>query len=386
MDILLKYRPSSLNEFVGNKLQIQKLKTAHMQKKHVLLLGPPGCGKTLLIDLFCSEKNANVLDVHKDNICQITPFLNNKTIQSFFDDKSKIIVFDNIDVLITNDKLTCSFLTGITKQTECFVVCSCNSNEEKKLTDLKKNFEVIKLDFPSSSNTFAYIIQILDKENIEYDPEDVLELCKKYKGNIRETFNQLLHGSRNEQCSSFKNLNSIETVSKLLSCNIDTVDIKYIINTDANVTSCMVFENVPEEIHYNRSPKDMKLSISLYREIADRYLESTILEDYMCKNHEWSMWDMVYTIRFYGTNLVLNKNLRIEVPKEHTIRCSQLLSKTSHKQIMNKKIRSFSEGISMDNKLLLANIVTKKSNEKEWKKRLNKEQCNFINTYAKYFL
>ena len=148
----------------------------------------------------------------------------------------------------------------------------------------------------------------------------------------------------------------------------------------------MFFENVPEEIHFNRYPKDISLATNLYRNILDKYLESTILEDYMCINHEWFLWDSVYGLRFGGANSLLHNAPRVHTPKEYPIRFSQLLSKTSHKQIMNKKLRSFSEGISLENKLLLANCVVKKCNDKDWKKELNKEECNFISTYTKYFL
>lgn len=389
MDILEKHRPKSLNDFVGNKLQIPKLRKTIKAKKNIIILGAHGSGKTLVIDLLCAECNVNVLEVHKDNISQIEHFVSHKTIESFFDTRSKMLVLDNVDVLISTDKLSCSYLTEISKNGNCLVVCSCSNTEEKKVADLKKHMEVIKLEFPSVSNTFSYIMKILDAEKIEYNPESLLEICKKQSGNIRETMYQFYHGSSNNKSSVFKNLTSTDTVPKFMTCDFDMIDIKYLISDNANVVSCMVFENVPEEIHYNRSsnPKDIKQSLVAYRSIVNCYLDSTILEDYMCKNHEWTLWDAVYTLRFNSIYVTLKGMSRTDNPKENTVRFSQLLSKTSHKQILHKKIKSFSEGLSIENKLLLANTVVAQDNSKpDWKQRLNKEECNFVNTYTKYFL
>lgn len=375
---------SSFRQFIGNHAQITKLKEFVKKKEtqNIIILGAPGTGKTTVVNLLSKELNSNTLFVNKDNFDCLYAFINNNTITSFFDKRQKLIIFDDIDVTMQTDKVTCAQLMKIIKSSPYPVILTCNINNEKKILDLKKNLSVIKLQTPIPKDTFSYLVGILNKANIEYDIERLLTITKTQQGNVRESFLQCLHG-QNEEISEYRNVNVFETIRKLLVEPLSSSDTSYLTNEDANVLSCMYYENIPEEIYFNRT-KVMMEAIDAYAYITSVFIDSTILEDYMFRNFEWNLWDLVYYIRFMSTNMKLNEFQR-KFEKDTQIKFSQILSKISHRNIMNKRIKESCTNINAENRLLLFDLVHHQTNEQQKKNICNSDEMNFLNTYSKYF-
>ena len=98
-DLLIKYRPTNLKDFVGNRVLIKTLvEKVRNFPFHILLIGPSGGGKTLLVDLVFGEfeKEYDVLKINGDETEDMKTlkklldnFVNNRTIDSFFSKKKK---------------------------------------------------------------------------------------------------------------------------------------------------------------------------------------------------------------------------------------------------------------------------------------------------------
>jgi hypothetical protein len=384
MDILLKHPLKQLTDFIGNRHQITKLKAALQLNGGVLLLGVPGSGKTTIAEL--SFANYNTLVVTKENIASIHAFITDKTITSFFDKRKKAILFDDIDILICNDKTPVSFFIKIAQDVKNRIPCifTCNLNDEKKILDLKKHVEAIKINLPIPKECFTYLMRLLDRENVQYDIEHLLQTCHAMNGNVRESIAEVMHGRNDEQVTLYKNLNVFETVRRLLSQPLTMRDTFYLIDEEPNITSCMYYENIPEEIYNNRT-KDMSTALAAYSHIADTFIESTVFEDYMCKNHEWALWDLIFYMRFLGANNILMSLPRTENAKDVNVAFSQILSKVSHKNIMVKRLRNVAPSVSQETRILLADDQAAIP-EKRRKLILNADENILVNTYTKYFV
>ena len=381
MDILLKNPPKQLSDVIGNRQQISKLKAAIQLNGSVLLLGVPGSGKTVIAGLVLA--NYNTLVVTKENIASVATFVADKTITSFFDHRKKAIIFDDIDILIYNDKVPVSFFIKIVQEVRIPCIFTCNLNEEKKVLDLKKHAETIKICLPTPKECFAYLMKLLDRENVHYDVEQLLHACHSMNGNVRESIAEGVHGLNGGQVTSYKNLNVFETVRRLLTQPLTMRDTYYLIDEEPNIVSCMYYENIPEEMNTNRT-KDMSVALKAYSQIADTFIESTVFEDYMCKNHEWALWDLVFYMRFRGANHVLMSLPRTEHAKDVNVAFSQILSKISHRNIMGKRLRNVAPSVSQETRILLADEQAM-VDEKRRKQTLNADENILVNTYSKYF-
>ena len=299
----------------------------------------------------CKENDFNYIDVTKDTFSQMYAFIKSTTIESFFDKRSKCILLDNIDVLLQNDKVTINTLLDIVKKChdKVMVIFTCNSNDEKKIIDIKKNIETVRISYPSPKDAFVYIMNIFSSSDIDFDPTELLSICTKYNGSIREIIEQYVNNCKNEHVSLFKNCNIFEKVQHILKSKISNDDIIYLLDDEVNITTCMK------------------------------------LEEYMFKNYSWALWDIVYGSRLYSINNSLH-SINRNANKEYQLRMSQALSKTSHRQILHKKMESVYSGVSNINKLMIANIYTSINKEYEKKEKQTSEFLVMINTYRKYFI
>ena len=131
-----------LNDIVGNRAQINKMRDAFRLNNSIIILGVPGSGKTTVAHLLCTD--CNTLVVTKENIDSISAFIADKTITSFFDKRRKAIIFDDIDILIHNDKTSLSFFIRVAQDTKSKIPCifTCNQNDEKKICRKSYNIEM----------------------------------------------------------------------------------------------------------------------------------------------------------------------------------------------------------------------------------------------------
>ena len=401
-DILIKYKPKNLQEVVGNKIQIKRIKdilnNINYDKKIIGIVGPSACGKSIICDLIFKELDFNVLDISKKEQINskeltqlITNFVNNRTIDSFFKTIKKIIFIDNIDILLSIDKGIISSITNcleILKKNNIFIVLTCNINDEKKILDFKKEIEIIKVSYPSIKDTFVYILEIFEKEKYEIEGDKVLELVNQYRGNIREIILSLKDSNETHdevvKQNMFKDMNNFEIVKKLTGGNKYSIDdISSVLNDDTSMISFLLYENIADELYTNRDFKNTsilynKTFIKSYLSINDVYIQSCIIEDNMYKSRDWSNYNLMNIMRIMTILNILNNVEKKKTYKDIKYRFSQLLSKLSHKNIMNKKIRGINSNRFQIEELIC--IADKFDSSK-----VSVDEHNFINTYDKYF-
>ena len=389
MELLEKIKPKCLRDFIGSKIQIKKLEELLNDKsKHfIVLLGPDGSGKTTLMNLLLQPKNFNILDVNKDyNTSKemtntITTFCNSKTIESFFNKKRKCILVDGFESLINYDRYFLSTLMScfdtVTKADGLFVILS-NNSEEKRLVETKKNPEIVKISYPQQRDCFAYL---MNKE-LDVDDEVLFNLVKEHKASIRDIIMNL-HTDFIKDGMMYKDMNNFEIVKKMLQhgCTLDSVEQ---FKEDTSLVSFMFYENCPEHICLNMEGT-WEEKMQTYLAINNNMIMSCVFESYIYDTQNFGFYELINMMRLYGNSHNLsNLTKKPGTPKDYKMRFSQILSKVSHKNIMNKKIKnimSTNSNLSYHNLYIMSDAISKKC----LKYKGTTDESNFISTYDKYF-
>ena len=197
-----KYRPKSFDDVVGNVKQkaiiqkwVEKWKNGEPQPP-LLLIGPAGTGKTtiahIIADEFSEYIELNASDKRSHDLLMTTIGESANT-YSLFGNNRKLIIMDEVDGIHgTNDRGGTKALNKIIKESKQPIVMMANDFYSNKLTTIKKNAQVIKMDKIKSPSINKYLRDVvLKNEGIEVNKDVLMKLSKRSSGDLRSAVNTL---------------------------------------------------------------------------------------------------------------------------------------------------------------------------------------------------
>lgn len=231
-----KYRPTNMNDFVGNKLAIQPFirwllewDPANKKNKCALVSGVSGVGKTLFVELLLKKHDYNIVhlsideDRDKETMNQfIKPLLKTKRT---LNGQENVLVVSEIDCQ-SGDYGFISILMECIKETHIPIVCICDDRYDQKIKPVLNYCFDIKLGKPSYDEVYRLIYNVVTSESIKINKTSVDRLYEQANGDIRYILNTLQLGiKKGDTSKNIQSSNIFDTAGKLLSMDL-TIDDK----------------------------------------------------------------------------------------------------------------------------------------------------------------
>jgi replication factor C large subunit len=199
-----KYRPKKISDVIGNEEAkaafIDWFKNKRRTKKAVLLYGPPGVGKTTLVNAAANEFGFRVIEMNASDTRtekaitklagRAVAFVGLDTFSS--ESKGNILFMDEVDGIAGNqDRGGVSAIVKTVEQSKIPVIMAANDPDLQKLRPLKKVSTLIRFHQARIPLIIALLKEICQKEHVKAEFEALERIAENSSGDVRSAINDL---------------------------------------------------------------------------------------------------------------------------------------------------------------------------------------------------
>lgn len=196
-----KYSPKNFKEVLGNNKAKEEIEEwidswlAGERPKPLLLVGPPGTGKTTLAHLaaqdFADHVELNASDKRSYDIL-IGTIGEASATGSLFNQGLKLIILDEVDGIHgTDDRGGVRAISKIIKEGHHPLIMMANDPYSKRIKSLKTKCQVVSIKKVHTNSIMALLKRICVKEGVKFDEVVLRSLAKQSKGDLRSAINDL---------------------------------------------------------------------------------------------------------------------------------------------------------------------------------------------------
>ena len=224
-----KYRPQIISDMVGN----EEPRSAIMEwfakwkkgTKPLLLVGPPGIGKTTMAFLVAKQFGYDMIGLNASDVRSksrineiLTPVLGNVSVLGI-----PMIFVDEVDGLHgRGDYGGAAALVDILKEPTVPIVIAANDDTLEKMKNIKKVVKTISFKRIPPRLLRVYLENILKKEDVKLSPGSLIKVISKSRGDIRSMINltqSLVTGFNPQTETSFEKINVEDGVNAFFKAN-----------------------------------------------------------------------------------------------------------------------------------------------------------------------
>ena len=224
-----KYRPQIISDMVGN----EEPRAAIMEwfakwkkgTKPLLLVGPPGIGKTTMAYLVAKQFGYDMIGLNASDVRSksrineiLTPVLGNVSVLG-----TPMIFVDEVDGIHgRGDYGGAAALVDILKEPTVPIVIAANDDSLEKMKNIKKVVKTISFKRIPPRLLRVYLENILKKESVKLSPGSLIKVIDKSRGDIRSMINltqSLINGFNPQTEISFEKINVEDGVNAFFKAN-----------------------------------------------------------------------------------------------------------------------------------------------------------------------
>jgi replication factor C large subunit len=201
---VVKYRPQQINDLVGNKTTISRI-TEWLQKwpkgilrnqRALMLFGPPGVGKTIVVYTIASELGYDIFEINasvKRSKKAINELLKNSTKTGTLTSKrGRIVLIDELEGLSgKSDRGAASAIKNHVQETQVPIILITSDVSDSKIRPLQKLCTYIEFELITNEAIVEKLQIICTNESLRFEESALEILASNAHGDLRAAINDL---------------------------------------------------------------------------------------------------------------------------------------------------------------------------------------------------
>lgn len=286
-----KYRPKSLLQMIGNEDTkesfVKWLGKWTKGTKPLLLVGPPGVGKTTMAILSAKQFGYDLISMNASDVRNkqriqeiLSPVLGNLTVLG-----KPMIFVDEVDGIHgRSDFGGVEALVNVLKEPTIPIILAANSDTSDKMKSIKKAVTTLKIRPLPPRLMKLYLQEILRREGESLQIGTIIKLVINSRGDIRSLLNStqaLIGGFEPQYDRSFETTNVEDSINSFFKAkSIDEArNVLYSLRIDPREKINALYSSIIT----SQLPKD------ILKEMLEIVSEADLLYGKIIKNQEWRL-------------------------------------------------------------------------------------------------
>lgn len=312
-----KYRPKSLEEYVGNTEAVDHLIrwvkswSPDKGKKAALLYGPPGVGKTTIALIVARLFNYDIVEMNASDwrtAEKISRVAGRAAEQgTLYGQARRIILIDEVDGLSDEDVGGLNALLDVIKKTRNPVILVANDIWQPRFSILREMCELIEFKRLSPKDIVKHLRRICSMEGLEADDEALKLIAEKAEGDMRSAVNDLQTVSYGRKHITVEDVNWLATRNRILPI-FDALKLVFYAKTVNGAKSAFEMVDMDPEMFFEWVYENVPAQLNDPNDLAEAFENLALADLFLARVKKSQDWKLLsYALECMTAGIALSR-------------------------------------------------------------------------------